>query len=850
MTASGSSSHKHWKLNWWDLWPLVDNDKRPLQWTSESLILSPHPAPGVSVRLFPTSYTFLLPSPSAILGNPNAYSPPTVIEASPILDYIFAYFPSKTEDNVACLWTPCETLDTWKLDATWVCKRGQGIVLAKWLGRERSWSAGNPPTRGCSLGPISPFGHSRLLLVTQNHAIQIVDRVLPFHPFQMASASLLHACRGGSVDRPPMKEMINGPGGVTVCTKAAIGLGYNENSLIVATHTSLVAASTNTEFSDQTNHLPLVSTTTASPPSWDSFGSENSIHLCESERKARKTIVGEVIGLTHTFVANKIYTDSVVVFSIPSRRDETGVTFVGLVDLHGSRPNESGDSQEVIIGKVTALMIPSFDHDFRKEPSNLMASQSETISFVPMSAALSPNESLLCTSNSSWEYASNIVIHPIMRATLPLAIGEHPLEGILAASILSNRSNADILHLLSIPKIKDSDVFQVLYNCLCILKNQKFVKYDVDYTIIKLIIPLFRARGRISTAKNPDSEDLHERSDTALDICSIRALKTAFSSCKEDVGYDTEPVWNLVGLFLWFMGCLERLFRDLILLEGYLAVSGDLARLAPRFEELSDEMDGDSTSYFVPSSLIHLVHPYALRNLIDVLSHINSFRAYLDTLTASKLKSSLAKELVMDTLDKSGLNLKEIEVAIRKISQMEELRSLDEIVLEKSLCKMLPLPETYPILAKACRQLLRPEAISKARMFIKANDLVVGVDKPSPNFTPQSDIISKATLSSAPGNARMCAVCTGKTEVGQVPLPKGGGAGYSSWAIWEREWNRCMTEYDFTTCWAETLIEFCPSSSCFSDEFGDTSLAGFPFTEGSLRSPGVPTSIDNPVSRK
>lgn len=74
---------------------------------------------------------------------------------------------------------------------------------------------------------------------------------------------------------------------------------------------------------------------------------------------------------------------------------------------------------------------------------------------------------------------------------------------------------------------------------------------------------------------------------------------------------------------------------------------------------------------------MHLVHPYALRNFIDALSHINAFRAYLDTITASKLRSVLAKEVLLDAQNDSGLNLKEIESELRKISQMDDFKILN-----------------------------------------------------------------------------------------------------------------------------------------------------------------------------
>jgi hypothetical protein len=85
----------------------------------------------------------------------------------------------------------------------------------------------------------------------------------------------------------------------------------------------------------------------------------------------------------------------------------------------------------------------------------------------------------------------------------------------------------------------------------------------------------------------------------------------------------------------------------------------------------------DASVYSPPPSLIHIIHPYALDNLIGAISHLNTFRAYLDTLLPSKLKAGIAKEVVLDLIDCSGIDFKELESALNKINQLDEFIKLD-----------------------------------------------------------------------------------------------------------------------------------------------------------------------------
>ncbi|KAF8505103.1 hypothetical protein JB92DRAFT_763883 [Gautieria morchelliformis] len=169
---------------------------------------------------------------------------------------------------------------------------------------------------------------------------------------------------------------------------------------------------------------------------------------------------------------------------------------------------------------------------------------------------------------------------------------------------------------------------------------------------------------------------MDERWHIALNICTVRALKSAFDACKEGHGYDLDPVWQLISLITWLVDFAERLVHTCVLWEGSLALhnsrnakepsQGKTQDVQAKMESMvvdHDLFDGelspapDAFAYSALPSLIHIIHPYALDNLIGAISHLNSFHAYLDTLLPSKLKAGIAKEVALDVINCSSLNL-------------------------------------------------------------------------------------------------------------------------------------------------------------------------------------------------
>lgn len=144
-----------WQLGWWELHPLVERIRRhvscpkiysqltsvsesPVVWSKSSVILSAHPTkPVILARHFSSSRQFFIPSPSQVNESPSSYEPPSIISLSPNESWLFAYFPGKDQDGVACLWRRMYQLDSWVVRDWWSTPNGSGIVTAEWTGLDR-----------------------------------------------------------------------------------------------------------------------------------------------------------------------------------------------------------------------------------------------------------------------------------------------------------------------------------------------------------------------------------------------------------------------------------------------------------------------------------------------------------------------------------------------------------------------------------------------------------------------------------------------------------------------------------------------------------------------------------------
>jgi hypothetical protein len=207
--------------------------------------------------------------------------------------------------------------------------------------------------------------------------------------------------------------------------------------------------------------------------------------------------------------------------------------------------------------------------------------------------------------------------------------------------------------------------------------------------------------------------------------------------------------------------------------------------------------------------LLHLAHPFTLQNFITALKHVKGFRAFLGSLPAGGENSQIAKEVLVDLVDYSGVDLTALISALENI--IERVQSLDRELLIS--CAFLPVYYKAS-LVQQCRKALAacqptaamqhdliqsiqtitqsPTILNKATLFIKPFDLVDGVSRlciGSQRKETERDVVNKGVLSSR-GSTDICLRCGGVTEIVKdatsVKMP-------SIWRTWEKRWMlRCI----------------------------------------------------------
>ncbi|CAL1704650.1 unnamed protein product [Somion occarium] len=280
----------HWQLGWWELSPLLDRAHRPLAWSKSSVIFSAHHTkPLVLARHFNSSRHFELAVPQAIRLDPDSYSPPTLIYISPDDDWLFAYF-SGAKDNIGCLWHRGLHLDAWTIGDSWSMAHGAGIVAAAWVTSHREWVVSDSGTasRLPPLGPTLPFNSPILLLVTESRDVNVCLLPPSVPSVKILRTSLVQSTTASESTSPPLEG--TSLGGRHVCIAAAIGLSYNDPSILIAMRSHLLPPDDPSSDHPLDMVLPLDldqplpaahTTSTAQSNLWEIWGEEAMIELCE-----------------------------------------------------------------------------------------------------------------------------------------------------------------------------------------------------------------------------------------------------------------------------------------------------------------------------------------------------------------------------------------------------------------------------------------------------------------------------------------------------------------------------------------------------------------------------------------
>ncbi|KAF7363511.1 hypothetical protein MSAN_01007400 [Mycena sanguinolenta] len=842
-----------WSSGWWD-YDASNGTQRPVAWSSTSTIFSAHPTqPWVSARHSFSSHQFVLPSPGPIISSPSSYEPPTVISVSPGGQWLFAYFPSGEIDGVACLWQRTAPLDVWAVKEWWPLNRGAGIVTASWLGAPREWTVNDAgsPARLPPRGPRTPVSNLTLVLVTETRWVTVcyLRQYLP--SLRMISCPLFEPASSGESQPNSLEQVSNQRGGVKICTRAAIGLAYNDPSIMIATR-SRVLPSGSRDASLNSMNLLTLEMPSLEPElgiEWETWGEDSCIELCEVRLDWERMVISSVpLPSLHGFekslanltfipippnpsnvmescpdnlylaasyldfghytttpkselvlhalsrtsesvpnpvgdkpiwtcrhAATRSFTSSVLTFLACSPCGQSSSTFglfAGILNSSGPLPRERTKVKEISIGITCVLKLPDLTDHERWEPAHIMSSIDNAGRDLPLTAVLSFNNAMLLCSSLSSVGPPRVTFQmlPKLKNSSSDTHVKPPLSLNLATSLLSGTSATDLTHLLALPSVTLDEVGETLFHTLVLVENGQD-RGTLIWHALGLVLETYRTRA-LNVGPGPEREILDARWQTALDMCSLISCNAAFEDCKDGDGFDLNAVWQLVGLSTWIVGFVEKLLKECVL-------SSDLTGTAPQGNN-----DSSSVIFQAPASsvLLHLAHPYSLKSLHAAVSNVARFRNTIGSLSASEENSHIAKSVLVDLIDCSGVDLKALEPVLVELST--DAKKFDLENMRRSLAHCEPTIAMSPYIKNAISKVTTAAIVNKPRLFIKPSELMDGVSHIlDARKDKGKDVIMKGPLSGH-AQAVMCLRCGGKSEVGGGMNPTMHAS--ASWRAWEK----------------------------------------------------------------
>ncbi|THH26462.1 hypothetical protein EUX98_g7717 [Antrodiella citrinella] len=779
--ASGKGKARedsHWQLGWWELHPLIDQAKRPVAWSRSSIIFSAHPTqPLVLARHFSSSRQFVIPSPGPLVTSPTSYDPPTVISISPSGDWLFAYFPGRGGDGVACLWKRAFQLDSWSVRDFWTTPLGAGIVTAAWTNHSREWviNDAGQASRSPPRGPNVPVNSSVLLLITQAQFINACF-LPPYVPsLKILKAPLMFPSKVKDNEPTPVEFLPDKPGagGRRICVSAAIGFCYNDTAFLVATRSHLLPSHRPPSADAMDIGLPIDLTR---PDALDErlscdseiWGEELVIDVCE---------VG--IQIDHSNALNLGTRPLPPVFH--AHPHLTDLSFFAI-------PPESPASLS------PNAKSPSLDVDEQWESSLLLSTSDRAGRDTPAGVAISQNRALVCCMSPSNAPSARTSVHPLPRRRAGLVVPastvqETPkgdLSRALCLALMSRESPSDIIHVLTLPSTSLHNAVTTLYNTLCILAaNANGLAEMWLVEMLGVITEVYLGKARYS--QGTEKANLTAQWKTAHDVCSMEALNTAFEDCQDGDAYDLDAIWQLVGLSTWFIDFLERLLKDCV------AFNDETVSLAEVNTENGEKADDSPTPLpTMPAAspiLIHAIHPYFFKHMLTAIRHVKRFRDHIGRLSAKGENTQIAKDVLMDAIDCSGIHL---DAMIPLLTEIMQIIKAPPDHLRRCLTLCAPIPAVLPYLKQSVEKIVNSKVIDRPKLFIKASDLVDGVSQMSLTDhykTKDTDVVTKGLLLGR-GTEMCCVRCGGKSDLGDGKV-----AGHISrrWRQWEMMWaTRCV----------------------------------------------------------
>jgi len=668
---------------------------------------------------------------------------------------------------------------------------------------------------------------------------------------------------------------MSGLGGRSICMKAAIGMSYNESSILVATRSHVLPSYKPNPYSYSSMDLDLTldmsqsgsSSESPSSPEWELWGEEPIIHLCEvtlsfkvnatgimtrplapitdssrhmtdlffvsappakpfNKSPEKRDVAREALSpppyLAVSFVdfgdyttvpkseialfsfkkdnasaisinsswtcreaSRRMFEDKMLDFMLPSA-SRNGL-LIGLLNLNGTLPSSKRKLHEVAIGHMSILKIPDLSLDDSFENVPIVSNIATAGRGVPAHVAYSPNYTLLSSTSSLESMGSHVSIHALSRPhhrditqgsdiskTLPSA----GLSSLIATAIYSRKSPSDAVHSLSLSTAPNDIIINTLYDALLLLQRSSngLTEVWID-EIVAVAAEIYLIKSR--KVDDASKESLVARWKTAHDLLSLVACCSAFEECQDGQAYDLDVIWQLIEMSNWFIGFVENIMKECVLIANSVTPQN------------TDSSTPDIPPFGSPT-FVHILNPYSLGKFQVALSHVKRLHDYIASLSAKAENAQIAKDVLLDVVDSSGLNLDQLARALSEV--FHGLQSVDQDSLHRSLIACMPLPSLASHLRRTIDKLLDSNIVNKARLFIKPTDLVDGVSRLSVTerhiTARQRDVVSKGLLRHHTSSVR-CVRCEGVSQVGindssNQDVPE-------QWRTWERRWTtRCI----------------------------------------------------------
>ncbi|KAI3610536.1 pseudouridylate synthase 4 [Moniliophthora roreri] len=352
--------------------------------------------------------------------------------------------------------------------------------------------------------------------------------------------------------------------------------------------------------------------------------------------------------------SSRKFDEGVVTFVTPCKPiSGTWGVIAGVYWKSGTQPRASAKLKETPVGSLHILSIPTLTNDEEWETSPILKASDKPGQDVCINVIASPNNTLLCTVSAS-VWTTQTSLQGIPQRKLKMV---DSLSAALVAAILSQRATTDISHQLSHHSLSSNVISDVLVHCFSVLDDHHKASARTWIQQVGVCLETYRLKASRTTHKH-EREEADARWQIAHDICSLTACNLIFEECKEGEDFNTDAVWQLVDVSTWIMAFLEKMMRECIL-------QWDLASSAHSDGELNREIGlPKSTNSLIfsdpsdiPPDMLHFAHPQASRNVLDAVMNVKKFREFLGALTARSENSQIAKDVLIDQVDCSGIDL-------------------------------------------------------------------------------------------------------------------------------------------------------------------------------------------------